>query len=79
MKPVPEYPAVFSTILATSAGVSAEATPLDGPSWRSIMARRASAHGSGMYSCFGSRRRAASSSSCSQLPIMALILALICV
>jgi len=28
------------------------------------IARRASAHGSGMYSCFASRRRAPSSSSC---------------
>ena len=36
---------------------------------RSNIWRRAPAHGSGMYSCFGSRRRAASSSSCAECSV----------
>mmetsp|Transcript_35284 Transcript_35284/g.99464 ORF Transcript_35284/g.99464 Transcript_35284/m.99464 type:complete len:201 (-) Transcript_35284:180-782(-) len=56
----PEYPSVFSTIFRKSSSVKA---------WRmalrpcSTIQRRASGQGSGMYSCFGMRRRAASSSS----------------
>jgi hypothetical protein len=42
---------------------SAAATLLPGPSCLRIMSRLATAHGSGMYSCLGMRRLAASSSS----------------
>jgi hypothetical protein len=44
----PLYPPVFSTTLATSAADRLEATPRPGPSWRSIIQRRATWQGRGM-------------------------------